>query len=129
MEAGAIASGMLRSDGNSVGPVQRLFLECCASPDSIPRNHSPIRTTTSPSIHRCWSGRYFGHVLEVRTSCGHQVDCAIDSDAFWRRSEEPCSRGIGKKLMRVFALSDIHVDYDENARWIANLSLTEYQDD
>ncbi len=31
--------------------------------------------------------------------------------------------------MRVFALSDIHVDYDVNARWIADLSLTEYQDD
>jgi len=31
--------------------------------------------------------------------------------------------------MRIFALSDIHVDYDENARWIANLSLADYQDD
>jgi predicted phosphodiesterase len=31
--------------------------------------------------------------------------------------------------MRVFALSDIHIDYDENARWIANLSTAEYQDD
>lgn len=31
--------------------------------------------------------------------------------------------------MRVFAVSDIHIDYDENARWIANLSTAEYQDD
>ena len=31
--------------------------------------------------------------------------------------------------MRVFALSDIHIDYDVNARWIANLSVAEYQDD
>ncbi len=31
--------------------------------------------------------------------------------------------------MRVFALSDIHIDYEVNARWIADLSLTEYQDD
>jgi len=31
--------------------------------------------------------------------------------------------------MRIFALSDIHVDYDANARWIAALSTAEYQDD
>lgn len=31
--------------------------------------------------------------------------------------------------MRVFAVSDIHIDYDENAKWIANLSSDEYQDD
>ena len=31
--------------------------------------------------------------------------------------------------MRVFALSDIHIDYSENAKWIANLSVAEYQDD
>ena len=31
--------------------------------------------------------------------------------------------------MRIHALSDIHIDYDENARWIANLSIAEYQDD
>ncbi len=31
--------------------------------------------------------------------------------------------------MRVFALSDIHIDYDVNAKWIANLSIAEYQDD
>jgi predicted phosphodiesterase len=31
--------------------------------------------------------------------------------------------------MRVFALSDIHVDYEVNARWIANLSVGEYRDD
>jgi predicted phosphodiesterase len=34
-----------------------------------------------------------------------------------------------KPAMRVFALSDIHVDYDENARWVSNLSLAEYQND
>jgi predicted phosphodiesterase len=31
--------------------------------------------------------------------------------------------------MRVFAQSDIHIDYDVNAKWIANLSAAEYQDD
>jgi predicted phosphodiesterase len=31
--------------------------------------------------------------------------------------------------MRVFALSDIHIDYEVNARWIASLSTAEYQDD
>jgi predicted phosphodiesterase len=31
--------------------------------------------------------------------------------------------------MRIFALSDIHIDYDVNAKWIANLSIAEYQDD
>lgn len=31
--------------------------------------------------------------------------------------------------MRVFAVSDIHVDFDENARWLADLSSGEYRDD
>ena len=31
--------------------------------------------------------------------------------------------------MRVFALSDIHVDYDVNARWVADLSVADYQKD
>jgi len=31
--------------------------------------------------------------------------------------------------MRVFTLSDIHIDYDVNARWVANLSNAEYLDD
>jgi len=31
--------------------------------------------------------------------------------------------------VRVFALSDIHIDYDANAKWIANLSNAEYLDD
>lgn len=31
--------------------------------------------------------------------------------------------------MRVFALSDIHVDYDANARWIRDLSDADYRDD
>jgi len=31
--------------------------------------------------------------------------------------------------MRVFATSDIHVDYDANARWIRDLSIADYQDD
>jgi predicted phosphodiesterase len=35
----------------------------------------------------------------------------------------------GQMEMRVFALSDVHIDYSENARWIANLSVAEYQDD
>lgn len=31
--------------------------------------------------------------------------------------------------MRVFAVSDIHIDYDANAKWVANLSTSDYQDD
>ena len=31
--------------------------------------------------------------------------------------------------MRVFALSDIHVDYADNKQWIANLSRSDYRDD
>ena len=31
--------------------------------------------------------------------------------------------------MRIFALSDIHIDYDVNARWIADLSFVDYQHD
>jgi predicted phosphodiesterase len=31
--------------------------------------------------------------------------------------------------MRVFAISDIHIDYEVNAKWIAGLSSAEYQDD
>jgi predicted phosphodiesterase len=31
--------------------------------------------------------------------------------------------------MRVFALSDIHADYDENKRWISNLSSADYLND
>jgi predicted phosphodiesterase len=31
--------------------------------------------------------------------------------------------------MRVFALSDVHVDYDVNARWVGGLSMSDYRDD
>jgi Icc-related predicted phosphoesterase len=31
--------------------------------------------------------------------------------------------------MRVFALSDIHVDYESNATWIANVSISDYRGD
>jgi predicted phosphodiesterase len=31
--------------------------------------------------------------------------------------------------MRVFAVSDVHVDYEVNAKWIASVSVTEYRDD
>lgn len=31
--------------------------------------------------------------------------------------------------MRVFAISDLHVDYEPNARWVQELSLVEYQND
>jgi len=31
--------------------------------------------------------------------------------------------------MRIFALSDIHVDYEVNAKWIRNLSQSDYRDD
>lgn len=31
--------------------------------------------------------------------------------------------------MRIFAVSDIHIDYEANADWVANLSVSEYQDD
>jgi predicted phosphodiesterase len=31
--------------------------------------------------------------------------------------------------MRVFAVSDIHIDYEVNARWVVGLSWADYQDD
>lgn len=31
--------------------------------------------------------------------------------------------------MRVFAVSDIHIDYPANAKWVADLSAVDYQDD
>jgi len=31
--------------------------------------------------------------------------------------------------MRVFALSDVHADYDANVRWLDELSMQDYQDD
>jgi len=31
--------------------------------------------------------------------------------------------------MRIFAVSDIHIDYDVNAKWVANLSAADYRDD
>jgi hypothetical protein len=31
--------------------------------------------------------------------------------------------------MRVFAVSDVHVDHDLNAKWIANVSTADYLDD
>jgi predicted phosphodiesterase len=31
--------------------------------------------------------------------------------------------------MRIFALSDIHVDYDVNSRWVENLSAADYRED
>ena len=31
--------------------------------------------------------------------------------------------------MRVFAVSDIHVDYEANAKWVGDLSVADYQDD
>ena len=31
--------------------------------------------------------------------------------------------------MRVFALSDIHIDYDVNAKWVGNVSTADYQED
>lgn len=31
--------------------------------------------------------------------------------------------------MRIFAVSDIHIDYDVNAKWIAGLSAADYRDD
>lgn len=32
-------------------------------------------------------------------------------------------------MTRIFALSDLHVDYGANAKWVANISATEYRDD
>ncbi len=32
-------------------------------------------------------------------------------------------------MTRIFALSDVHVDYPDNLQWIRNLSLTRYQND
>jgi predicted phosphodiesterase len=31
--------------------------------------------------------------------------------------------------MRVFALSDIHIDYETNANWVAGVSMADYRDD
>ena len=31
--------------------------------------------------------------------------------------------------MRVFAVSDVHLDYDENARWLSGLSTSDYRED
>lgn len=31
--------------------------------------------------------------------------------------------------MRIFALSDLHIDYDLNKQWIAQLSTDDYRDD
>jgi predicted phosphodiesterase len=31
--------------------------------------------------------------------------------------------------MRIFAISDVHIDYDVNARWVENVSSADYQDD
>lgn len=31
--------------------------------------------------------------------------------------------------MRIFAMSDLHVDHDDNARWVRGLSRSEYRDD
>src|SRR5258707_11279332 len=31
--------------------------------------------------------------------------------------------------MRVFAVSDLHLDYPDNARWVSSLSLSEYSSD
>ena len=31
--------------------------------------------------------------------------------------------------MRIFAISDLHVDYAENRRWVTQLSTWEYQQD
>ncbi|MFP5391168.1 MAG: metallophosphoesterase [Gammaproteobacteria bacterium] len=35
----------------------------------------------------------------------------------------------GKSETRIFALSDIHVDFDANARWVAGLSRSDYRRD
>lgn len=36
---------------------------------------------------------------------------------------------ICEKLVRVFTVSDIHIDYDENRRWLHSLSQSDYQAD
>ena len=76
-------------------------------------------------------------VAAARATCNRQADDAcypdplvpsVDPDGFIGFSEilMPAK---DESQMRVFALSDIHIDYSENAKWIANLSVTEYQDD
>lgn len=32
-------------------------------------------------------------------------------------------------LMKVYAISDLHIDYEENRQWVYNLSQSEYKDD
>jgi 3',5'-cyclic AMP phosphodiesterase CpdA len=48
------------------------------------------------------------------------------------KEETACSNLRGSSnvpIVRVFALSDIHIDYEVNANWIANVSATDYRDD
>lgn len=46
-------------------------------------------------------------------------------ECFWRRFAVPPDR----LAMRVFALSDIHVDYEVNAHWVQRLSIVDYRHD
>lgn len=46
-----------------------------------------------------------------------------------RSDRYDCAAHFLEHTVRVFALSDIHVDYTVNARWVENLSTIDYQDD
>jgi Icc-related predicted phosphoesterase len=35
----------------------------------------------------------------------------------------------GGTLVKIFAISDIHADFEENARWVYNLSRLDYKND
>ncbi len=41
----------------------------------------------------------------------------------------PVDSADSQRTMRFFALSDIHVDYEHNARWVRDLSVLDYRDD
>src|SRR5215831_14508430 len=62
---------------------------------------------------------YFGSKTPLAFDQKHLTACGVVQILFPER----------RAAMRIFAVSDIHIDYDENARWVANLSISEYQDD
>jgi predicted phosphodiesterase len=43
--------------------------------------------------------------------------------------DRPQRDNVNEAAMRIFALSDIHIDYEVNARWVANVSAADYRDD
>src|SRR5882672_3949732 len=46
----------------------------------------------------------------------------------WRHPNSK-RQGEDQAFMRVFALSDLHIDYQVNAKWVADISAFDYRDD